>query len=41
MDASPLHSLSSIKASFEALDLLTYPTKLDALQGFGGEDLDL
>jgi hypothetical protein len=38
---APTLSLSSINTSFEALDLLTYPIKLDALQGFGGEDLDL
>jgi hypothetical protein len=34
-------SLSSINTSFKALDLLTYPIKLDALQGFGEENLDL
>jgi hypothetical protein len=34
-------SLSYINTSFLSLDLLTYPIKLDALQGFGEEDLDL
>jgi hypothetical protein len=36
-----VHSLSSINTSFEALDLLTYPIKHDALHGFSGEDLAL
>jgi hypothetical protein len=39
--ASFTHTLSSITTSFEALDLLTYPIKLDALQGFGEEDQDI
>jgi hypothetical protein len=39
--ASSTHSLSIINTRFEALDLLSYLIKFDALQEFGGEDLVL